>query len=324
MADLPAGALVLLGSCAAVQPDEVVVIVADASSAPLAETMYRAASPRFETVVVTMRDRMMHGDEPPRAVAAAMTTGDVIFGVTRYSLFHTEARRTACARGARFVNMVDYDESMLEFGGLFVDFAAQAEVVDRVAEAMRGERIEVTSALGTRLVASIKGRVPLPQYGRSVKPGAASSPPDIECAVAPVEGTPEGIIVVDGSIPHPRLGPVSFPVEVRVGRGMVMAITGGRLAEEFRRVLTDFRDENAFAVGEIGIGLNPMATIRGRMLEDEGVYGTVHFGLGSNRSFGGNIAAQVHLDLVIRAATCVVDGRTILRNGKLCEEVLRS
>jgi len=324
VADVRAGAMVLLESCAAVQPHEVVVIVADASSVGLAEIMYRAASPRFETILVTMRDRVMHGEEPPRAVAAAMSAGDVIFGVTRYSLFHTEARRAACARGARFVNMADYDESMLEFGGLFVDFSAQAGVVDRVAEAMRGERMEVTSAAGTRLVAAIKGRVPLPQYGRSVEPGAASSPPDIECAVAPVEGTAEGIIVVDGSIPHPRLGVVSCPVQLKVDQGVVTAITGGSLARELRQILTDFGDENAFAVGEIGIGLNPMATIRGRMLEDEGVYGTVHFGLGSNRSFGGNIAARVHLDLVVRVATCVVDGRTILRDGKLCEEVLGS
>ena len=51
------------------------------------------------------------------------------------------------------------------------------------------------------------------------------------------------------------------------------------------------------------------------MLEDEGVYGTVHLGFGSNISFGGIVQSACHLDMVIKNPTLTVDGHEVVKDG---------
>ena len=77
--------------------------------------------------LVKMSDRSMHGEELPLSGSGALTNADVIFGVTKFSLFHTSARREAIKNGARFAIKTDYSLDMFESGGLFVDFLEQDE-----------------------------------------------------------------------------------------------------------------------------------------------------------------------------------------------------
>jgi 2,5-dihydroxypyridine 5,6-dioxygenase len=53
------------------------------------------------------------------------------------------------------------------------------------------------------------------------------------------------------------------------------------------------------------------------MLDDEGVLGSVHIGIGSNITLGGNIKAAVHYDLLMWKATLELDGEVILEKGEL-------
>ncbi len=55
------------------------------------------------------------------------------------------------------------------------------------------------------------------------------------------------------------------------------------------------------------------------MLTDEGAAGTMHFGFGSNATVGGENDVQFHLDFVFRDATLLVDGNTLIRDGKLAD-----
>ena len=69
--------------------------------------------------------------------------------------------------------------------------------------------------------------------------------------------------------------------------------------------------KNARNIGELGIGLNPAASITGNMLEDEKAFHTCHFAIGENYD-----------DDVVRDPTIVLtyaDGtsRTILQDGVL-------
>lgn len=53
------------------------------------------------------------------------------------------------------------------------------------------------------------------------------------------------------------------------------------------------------------------------MLEDEGVRGSVHIGIGTSITLGGRIKASCHYDLIMSKATVVVDEVIVLNNGEL-------
>lgn len=306
---------VLLTTCSDCKEEENLLFVTDPTSFDVAQLMWRAAEKFPHKSIIIMDERSMHGEDPDRIVASAMAAADVIFGVTKYSLFHTEARRNAVKLGARFVNMVDYKVTMFDSGGLFADFHKQGEVCTNLSKKMVGDTIKITTKQGTNLVASIKGRQTVPQYARSITKGASSSPPDIECAICAVEGTANGFICIDGSIPHPELGLIYGDVLLEIKNSKIVGITGGEQAKKLAKILRDFNDDTVYWVGEIGVGLNPECKLNGNMLEDEGCAGTLHFGFGSNIGFFGTIDSPFHLDMVIKEPTVEIDGNIIIKDG---------
>lgn len=310
-------AQILLTTCTEAKPDEVVLFVVDDTSFEVGMRMWEAAKDFPNRSIAMMTDRKMHGDEPPRSVAAAMAAADVIFGVTKFSMFHSEARRNAVANGARFANMADYSLDMFESGGLFVDFIEQGKLCDRLSDVLEGDWAHVTTEQGTDITFSVSGRKAIRQYGRSLKPGASSSPPDIETALGPVEGTANGIVVIDGCIPHPALGLIEGKIYLEVIDGLITKIYGGSEAEKLDEILEGMEDAAVYSLAEMGIGLNDKAVLRNRMLEDEGVMGTMHFGFGNSLSFGGTVGGPNHIDMVFKNPTLTVDGRLLISNGKI-------
>ncbi len=320
MANRLEAAKVLLTVCTDCKQDENILFVTDDTSEEIAKVMWEAAKDFKNKSIVKMTDRVMHGDEPPKIVAEAMFNADVIFGVTKFSMFHTDARRNAVKNGARYANMVDYTIEMMEEGGLYVDFLEQGRVCDNLYKVMGGDVARVTSALGTDITCKITGREPLKQYGRSIVPGASSSPPDVECAVAPLEDTANGVVIIDGSIPHPQLGLINQNIKLTLENGKIVKIepagdAAPGQAEILADVLKNLNDPAVYSLAEIGIGLNNLSKLNGRMLEDEGAMGTVHFGFGGNASFGGIIVSNNHLDMVFRNPTIEIDGNIIMKDG---------
>jgi len=53
------------------------------------------------------------------------------------------------------------------------------------------------------------------------------------------------------------------------------------------------------------------------MLNDHGVWGTVHFGIGTSMTLGGTTRAATHLDGIVLDASVELDGEHVLRDGKL-------
>ena len=326
----------LLDVCAQCKKDEKILIITDPDALPIAQALWDAAKDYPERSMIMMPTQTSHGQEPTALVAAAMMAADVIFRPTTFSMSSTDAKRNACENGARDLNCSDYDARMLESGGLYADFEGLGEVMDRVAEKYVGKTVEITTPLGTHITADITGRKNLPQYGRSIVPGQSSSPPDIECAIGANVGTMEGVAYIDGSIPHPLLGLIKEPIRFDIKGSKIVKISGGEQADIFAKILEDlkatYKNGEQYHVGEIGIGMNPACELTGRMLEDEGCYGTVHFGVGDDRGFCGSYApadytgantCASHLDCVFRNPTLTVDGKVILKDGKLADEFIK-
>ena len=313
------GCKVLLEVCAEAKPGEKILILTDDQSLEIGMTMYEYARREYDATLVCMKPRTTHGEAATACIEAAMQEADVIFGATTFSVYNTGARISACEKGARFVNMCDYSMKMLEEGCLFADFKGMKDRLDEMAKRIVGKEIHVTTPAGTDLWTSIEGRHADIGYGRSVNPGEASSPPDVECAVGPADNSATGILVVDGSIPMPGVGLIREPIRIRFEAGKIVSIEGGEQAKILEETLRSYNDDRVFLAAEVGFGMNPAASLSGRMLEDEGTYGTMHIGIGNNLSYGGHCDTPVHIDLIMKKGTAFVDGVCVMRDGEIVE-----
>ena len=306
----------LLELCAAVKKEEKILIVTDDDRLEMGEAIWYAAKDYPNKAMVSMETRKMHGEEPSDYVAALMMQADVIFRATTFSLSHSHARRDACANGARDLNCCDYDYNMLESGGLYTDWENNRKYVDQIAKGFEGgDMVHITSDLGTDYWASIKGHKIFPQYGMVRNPGETCSPPDIECATGAIPGTAHGKLVIDGSITHPAMGLLKEPITLYIENSFVTKIEGGKEAETFAAELAKVGDPRMYRIGEIGVGLNPDASLCGRMLEDEGCMGYVHCALGNNET--DNQDFILHIDMMQKNPTIEVDGKVIFDHGQV-------
>ena len=317
------GALKVVRTCAAVQPGEHVLILTDVAVPPqVAEALaFATAAAGGTAVTVTTPRPRRPGEEPPPLVAEAMKRANVILAPTSLSVFHTEAVRSAVAAGARMLAISECREDTLTRGGIEADFAARAPVAETLAQRLRGERLELRTPGGTDLVMRLSGRAAVANTGLATRSGTRAGIPTIEAYIAPVEGTAEGTAVVDASVAV--LGLVAAPIAIRFASGRAETFDDGAPARALQDILRGAGHPNAYMLSEVGIGLNPRASVVGRIIEDEGTYGTCHIALGSNTHFGGRLDAPLHLDMVMWNPDIIVDGRRLIRGGHLVEEAGR-
>lgn len=300
---------------ARVRPGERVVVVTDESMIEIADSVARelvVAGAEAVTCIMPRRER--DGQEPPAPVAAAMREAQVIFSPVSISITHTRAMRAALEAGARAVLMTAYTDEILTSPGLIdTDFEAQADVCRRLGDAFtQGDSVRLTSPRGTDLRFSIAGRranvlTNIPD------PGELAPVPDIEVNVVPVEGTAEGTLIADASVPYLGIGVLREPIVCEISDGFITRMEGGEQAEILLGDLESHADRNCFNVAELGVGLNPNARLTGLMLDDEGVMGTIHIGIGTSHTLGGNVVAPTHYDLLMWDPTIAVDGKAVQR-----------
>ncbi len=308
----------LVEVCASVRAGEAVLVVTDPETQAIAAAIaVAAAEAGADVTIATMTTRRRDGAEPPAPVAAAMGAADVVFTPVAVSITHTAAIRDACAAGTRAVVLTGFTPTMMRGGGLEADFQALKPVCEGVAGYFeRGSAVRVTTPAGTDVTLSIAGRTGIAKTC-IVGPGEFSPVPDIEATVSPVEGSARGVIVADASIPYLGIGVLREPVRFLVKDGLIVEVEGGEVATRLRDAWAEMNDPNVYNVAELGIGLNPACRLTGEMLEDEGCWGTVHFGTGTSITLGGIVKAACHYDLLMHQTTIAVDGEVILEAGEL-------
>lgn len=201
--------------------------------------------------------------------------------------------------------------------------------------------VQVTAACGTNISVPVYGRKLMNDDGDFSKPGTGGNIPAGEVFISPLVGKCQGVIVYDGSMTFSDGDSIlETPITCKVENGYVTEISGGEEAKRLLKTITEAENrsieyekngklpegqgeiykKNARNIGELGIGLNPAASITGNMLEDEKAFRTCHFAIGEN--YDNDAPSLIHLDGVVRNPTITLtydDGstRTILSDGTL-------
>jgi len=309
MKKLMKGARIAVNQCMAIKPGENVLIITDREMPKeIPESLMQAVKEaNAKCGIKVIESLKVNGQEPPKDTAELMKKPDALFLVTSKSLTHTKTRRDASDSGVRIASMPKVEEFSFTDGGLTADYRNVKELTDLMYEMIKNaKKIRITSDNGTDFFANVEGREWDKDDGLIHEKGDVCNLPAGELAIAPLEKTSQGIIVVD------KMAYYGDNIKWVVKNGFVEKIEG---SDSLEKVIDEIGIK-ARNIAEIGIGTNPKARIIGNILEDEKVFGTVHIALGNNLSFGGNVDVPLHVDGIILRPTLEVDGKILIKDGK--------
>jgi len=325
---LTKGARLVVEDCMKVESGDNVLIIADSEHFLEAQTLSGAVyaaggQPIIADVtsqVTAAMASMKVSMEPPANLAAAMVKSDVILiktGMEWANRFaHVNPVRQSCEAGAKIASV---EEGMGEWDLTREDITEIVNRTERIIEAMKGaKKVRVTSANGTDFQLSLEGRIALkvvPVKGKGEMMGPI--PLWGEVAYAPVENRTEGKLIFDGIMLGVGVpGSLKSPIELTLKEGRAVEIKGGDEAKRLREVIGG-SDKNANIIGEFAIGTSEKEVYGSP--SEKGMLGTIHCALGDNSHCypGGQNVSRLHLDGTTREVTIEVDGKPIMKSGKL-------
>jgi leucyl aminopeptidase (aminopeptidase T) len=304
------------------EPGQRVLIVADTQTDPLVVQTFMTAAVTLgvEATVAMQTPLPFHHAQLNPMTVAAMDGADLVHLITSTGSLHSKACHQKQLEGKRFLASEEVTAAMLRQGASTADYESMNRVGQKIYDLWTGgDEVRITSKEGTDLRAKITGR---PSWLCAAKvlenPGVdlyCAAFPDGEVGIAPIEETIEGVVVWDTSM-H-QIGLLNEPIQARVEKGRVVELTGGPEAQRLRAYLEQNGDDESWIIGETAIGINPKARVTGLVREDKKLEGSVHIALGMNTDTGGTCASRTHVDGVLRRPTVVIDGTTVVEDGKL-------
>ncbi len=313
---LDSASVIAIQECMAVKKNERILVITDEQKREIGYSLYsNAVRLGYKALFVETKSGKINGEEPTAEISHLMQEFDVVFIPTAKSLTHTDARRNASKKGVRVATFPGITREVM-IRGLNADYKKISRLSIKLKKILeKGKEVRVTAPAGTDISFRIEGREAFASKGLFHKKGESGNLPTGETFLAPLEGTSNGVFVVDGSMAG--LGLVKgSKIRISVKNGFAAEITGGPMAKRLVKML-DSVGKNARNIAEFGIGTNDSVKLSGILLEDEKVMGTVHIALGNNVSMGGKINVPIHLDGVIKEPTVFLDGKVIMKNGKL-------
>jgi leucyl aminopeptidase (aminopeptidase T) len=331
-----AGAKQIVRHCLGLEPGQDLVIFVDETTVEPAVAIAEAAEAlrvphTLMLVPVSLQQRVPYEAELSLLVQGAARQARAILtclNATPDCLpFRTWVLETHWSARTRVGHMPGATHEVLALADVdFDQLVADCRAVEFAMACGRTLELVTTAPDGTphRLTADIGGwdRLPVASDGVIID-GAWGNVPSGETYIAPIEGSADGSVVIDGSVPGRVLGPEGI-FTLHFLEGHLRRIEPGDsptaqwLEESQFQVAKARRDRNWSNLAEIGIGLNrAVRKLTGNMLVDEKAAGTAHVAVGASTFMGGNVDASIHCDLVMRMPTVLIDGKTILDRGRL-------
>ncbi len=310
--DIHKSARIALRDCLGLKAGEKFLVITDTQLEPIGEAFFEIGrSMGAEAMIMKMLPREINGQEPPDAVAEAWKHVDVFVAPASKSLTHTRARENAVRTGARGATLPGVTEEIMK-RCISVDYEKMQQRCDKLVKILTdGKTARITTKLGTDLTFSMEGRAGAPDTGIYNQPGMFGNLPAGEAYIAPLEGTANGVLYVDGAM----LGVCREPIKLVFKDGYALEITGDEQAVKLSE-MADKVGPDARNCAEFGIGINEAAIVTGNVLEDEKIFGTIHIAIGNNAHFGGVVDVPFHMDGIVSKPTVEIDGRVIIQDGK--------
>lgn len=313
---LDSASAIAIKDCMGTKKDEKILVITDEQKREIGLSLHNnAIRLGYQSLLIEMKSGKINGEEPSDVVSDLMQKFDVVFCPTAKSLTHTDARRNASAKGVRIATFPGITKEVM-IRGLNADYKKISALTIKLQKILEtGKIIRVTAPAGTDISFSIEGRKAYASKGLFHAKGESGNLPTGEAFLAPVEGSSNGVFVVDGSMAG--LGLIkNANIKIEVENGYATRITGGTLAKKLKSML-DKVGKDARNIAEFGIGTNDSAKLSGVLLEDEKVMGTIHIALGNNVSMGGSVNVPIHLDGVVKKPTVWMDNKLLMKDGQL-------
>jgi 2,5-dihydroxypyridine 5,6-dioxygenase len=258
------------------------------------------------------------------AAVGALAASTFVADCTLEGLMHAAELPQILKGGARVLYISNEHPEVLE------RLAPSSDDEQQVRAGMRRMReakaMHVTSPAGTQLEIRIEGARVGGVWGYTEKPGTLSHWPGGLCLGFPKAGSVNGSLVMapgDLNLTFKRY--LESTVRLTIENDYVTKIDGSSLdAELMREYFAAWGDREAYAVSHVGWGMNTRARWDALALYDRrDVNGT------EQRAFAGNFlystgANEVagrhtlgHFDLPFRHCTIELDGKAVVKDGKL-------
>lgn len=305
--------------------DPLLILADDATDTALAEACFAAGLRAGADTQLLYFKRVAAGaaSAPGPIMSHAILNAKLILSLCLGTI-RTPATLEARANGTRVLNTVvtgieDYVVRAL----LDVDYEAMIRNGEKMAKLFEGATTcRTTTAEGTDLTCAFAPRRALVGDGALTEDGEVDFFPGAQVSIAPVEETIEGVVVVDAS--DGVQGLVTTPYTMRVERGVVTAIEGGKEANAMRAWMEGRNDPDIFKLCHYSVGLNPQAGISGNLIEDERMLGSLDLGFGyQDPKFGGTVGSTspYHQDIMIASPRIELDGVLLCEGNTLNPEL---
>ena len=324
--DLAPGARNAIRTCLRVAPEELVVIVSDRETLPVAESL--AAEVRDVGAPLEMYVLEDYGGRPmldlPAPVREAFERADVSIYAAQPQPGELASRREMTAivnrRRIRHAHMV-YMTPRIMAEGMRADFDVVDAISTRVRDrAVKAERIRARSRAGSDLVATFDPTVRWLKTSGLITSEKWANLPGGEVLTAPARV--DGVYVVDGVLGDylcARYGDIEkTPLTVWIENSRVADVQCARsdVREDFLAYTRT--EENSDRVGELAMGTNvAVQSIIGNILQDEKLPGLhLAFGHPYAEHTGASWSCRTHLDIVGRHFDVWFDDDQVMADGK--------
>jgi 2,5-dihydroxypyridine 5,6-dioxygenase len=321
--ELMRAARLTMDACRVTAEESVLVFTDTGKGRAIVDAFFgEAVATGADATLVCARTRGVLQD-PPSPAVEAMKGADIVFDLASVPWLYSRSTFDILDAGTRMLQVLASEDAILAR-------PPTEEIRQRTDAAasrfLEGSSITIRSGDGLELEADYAGRKPLPQCGSVIAPGDWDSLTLGMCNVFPKEDGVNGRIRINGTL---FLAPehafiASHPVTLTFRDGVLKKIDGQQEAQVLERWLAKWDDEKVYVSSHLGFGLDPRAgppPIPEDIAGWESMYGGVILALGSNVGLPGGVGgtndAKAHADLTTLGASFLIDGETIIEEGRV-------